>query len=101
MRHSPGSGTIGSVTTDTPQTIAHPALGARPFRRDSDALAPHVIVLFGATGDLAKRKLLPGMLRLFQSELMPASRSGRWLASGTSAAPRLRCASRSRTGRWK
>jgi glucose-6-phosphate 1-dehydrogenase len=24
-------------------------------------LAPHVIVLFGATGDLAKRKLLPGL----------------------------------------
>lgn len=26
--------------------------------------APHVIVLFGATGDLARRKLLPGLLRL-------------------------------------
>ena len=28
------------------------------------ALAPHVIVLFGATGDLARRKLLPGLLHL-------------------------------------
>ena len=28
--------------------------------------APHVIVLFGATGDLARRKLLPGLLRLTQ-----------------------------------
>jgi len=30
-----------------------------------------VIVLFGATGDLAKRKLLPGMFHLAQVELMP------------------------------
>ena len=34
-------------------------------------LKPHVIVLFGATGDLAKRKLLPGMLHLSQAKLMP------------------------------
>jgi glucose-6-phosphate 1-dehydrogenase len=32
---------------------------------------PHVIVLFGATGDLAKRKLLPGILHLSQTRLMP------------------------------
>jgi len=30
-----------------------------------------VIVLFGATGDLAKRKLLPGMYHLMRSGLMP------------------------------
>src|ERR1700755_1688812 len=30
-----------------------------------------VIVLFGATGDLAKRKLLPGMFHLAQVGLMP------------------------------
>ena len=35
------------------------------------ALSPHVLVLFGATGDLARRKLLPGLLRLFQAGLMP------------------------------
>jgi glucose-6-phosphate 1-dehydrogenase len=35
------------------------------------ALAPHVIVIFGATGDLSRRKLLPGLLRLFQAGLMP------------------------------
>ena len=74
MRHSPGSGTIRSVTTDTPQTIAYPAPGARPHRRDVDPLAPHVIVLFGATGDLAKRKLLPGMAYLVQSALAPEIR---------------------------
>ena len=31
-----------------------------------------VIVLFGATGDLAKRKLLPGMFHLAQVGLMPS-----------------------------
>jgi glucose-6-phosphate 1-dehydrogenase len=37
-------------------------------------LSPHVIVIFGATGDLARRKLLPGLLRLFQAGLMPEFR---------------------------
>jgi glucose-6-phosphate 1-dehydrogenase len=32
---------------------------------------PHVIVLFGATGDLARRKLWPGLLHLVQAGLMP------------------------------
>ena len=31
----------------------------------------HVIVLFGATGDLAKRKLLPGLFHLAKSHLLP------------------------------
>ena len=31
----------------------------------------HVIVLFGATGDLAKRKLLPGLYHLFVAGLLP------------------------------
>ena len=31
----------------------------------------HVIVLFGATGDLARRKLLPGMFHLVEAGLMP------------------------------
>ena len=37
-------------------------------------LLPHVIVLFGATGDLAARKLLPGLLHLAQSGMMPEYR---------------------------
>jgi glucose-6-phosphate 1-dehydrogenase len=39
----------------------------------SDPRVPEdqVIVLFGATGDLAKRKLLPGMFHLSRSGLMP------------------------------
>ena len=35
------------------------------------SLHPHVIVLFGATGDLARRKLLPGLLRLSHAGLLP------------------------------
>ena len=35
---------------------------------------PHVIVLFGATGDLARRKLLPGLLRLTESDLLNDAR---------------------------
>ena len=54
------------------QTIAYPAPEARAKRRDGvEALAPHVIVLFGATGDLAKRKLLPGLAYLEESALAP------------------------------
>ena len=37
-------------------------------------LKPHVIVLFGATGDLARRKLLPGLFHLAQAGLVPRSR---------------------------
>jgi glucose-6-phosphate 1-dehydrogenase len=33
----------------------------------------HVIVMFGATGDLARRKLLPGLFHLAAADLMPAS----------------------------
>jgi glucose-6-phosphate 1-dehydrogenase len=41
--------------------------------RDPEATTPddHVIVLFGATGDLARRKLLPGLFRLAEAGLMP------------------------------
>ena len=40
---------------------------ARPPSRPAD----HVIVLFGATGDLAKRKLLPGLFHLAAAGLLP------------------------------
>ena len=59
---------------DTAQSIAYPAPGGRKVRSETDALAPHVIVLFGATGDLAKRKLLPGMAYLVLSKLAPKIR---------------------------
>ena len=41
---------------------------------------PHVIVLFGATGDLARRKLLPGLLHLSQAKLISGPRGRRRLA---------------------
>ena len=59
------------VTTSKPQTISYPAPGARPYRREDIAVDPHVVVLFGATGDLARRKLIPGLAYLDQSELAP------------------------------
>src|SRR5579862_6532374 len=41
---------------------------------DSARPAPHVIVLFGGTGDLARRKLLPGLFHLSQARLLPDCR---------------------------
>ena len=54
------------MTTDTmPEELAADVI---------TSLHPHVIVLFGATGDLARRKLLPGLLRLSHAGLLPDSR---------------------------
>jgi len=39
--------------------------------RGHDKPGPHVFVLFGATGDLAKRKLLPGLYHLYNAGLLP------------------------------
>ena len=47
---------------------------AAPSADDGRQVEPHVIVLFGATGDLAARKLLPGLLHLAMSGLMPEYR---------------------------
>jgi glucose-6-phosphate 1-dehydrogenase len=41
------------------------------YARDATVPEPHVIVLFGALGDLAGRKLLPGLFHLEQAGLMP------------------------------
>ncbi|MDV3130127.1 glucose-6-phosphate dehydrogenase [Mycobacterium sp. 21AC1] len=60
-----------NVAVDKAQYIAYPAPGAHPHRRDDEALPPHVIVLFGATGDLAKRKLIPGLAYLENSTFSP------------------------------
>src|SRR5215469_15043177 len=48
-----------SRASEAPQPRSH----ARP--------EPYVYVLFGATGDLAKRKLLPGLYHLFAAGLLP------------------------------
>jgi glucose-6-phosphate 1-dehydrogenase len=53
------------------QTIAYPSPHARPYRKGNESIPPHVIVLFGATGDLSRRKLLPGLAHLTLSALAP------------------------------
>jgi len=45
-----------------------------PTDLPAPAVEPHVIVLFGATGDLARRKLLPGLMHLFRAGLLPGCR---------------------------
>jgi glucose-6-phosphate 1-dehydrogenase len=49
------------------------AVGERRGRVDTTVRTPdnHVIVLFGASGDLSKRKLLPGLFHLNEAGLMP------------------------------
>ena len=61
----------GAQQPRDPQTIAWPARTRARQRGVIEALPPHVIVLFGATGDLAKRKLLPGLGYLQQSRFTP------------------------------
>ncbi|WP_392507461.1 glucose-6-phosphate dehydrogenase [Naumannella halotolerans] len=50
--------------------IAYPDPSSRR-RGNTDHIDPHVVVLFGATGDLAQRKLLPGVAYLVVSDLTP------------------------------
>lgn len=49
------------------KTIAGTRPDVTPAPRPGDL----VIVMFGATGDLAKRKLLPGLFHLAAAGLMP------------------------------
>jgi glucose-6-phosphate 1-dehydrogenase len=46
-------------------------MSSPPGSRSGPRPDNHVIVLFGATGDLAKRKLLPGLYHLFIAGLLP------------------------------
>ena len=54
-----------------PQTISYPAAERVSSRNPLEPADPHVVVLFGATGDLARRKLLPGLAYLVTSDLAP------------------------------
>ena len=56
------------------QAIAYRARGSGSYVKESERLPPHVIVVFGATGDLARRKLLPGLAHLTASRLAPPMR---------------------------
>jgi len=62
---------ISSVAIANEENIAYPGPGSRRSRAGREPIAPHVVVLFGATGDLARRKLLPGLTRLSLSALAP------------------------------
>ena len=48
---------------------------------------PHLIVIFGATGDLARRKLLPGLMHLVQSRTGAGLAHHRGLAGRASTTP--------------
>ena len=51
--------------------VTDAAVGAKQHKSGAE---PHVVVMFGATGDLARRKLLPGLLHLSCSKLAPEMR---------------------------
>lgn len=59
----------------TTATVVHPAASPRP--QDSPFVSrvkqpePFTLVLFGATGDLAGRKLLPALMGLMQADYLP------------------------------
>ena len=57
---------LRAVAVEAPRTPLTQPVGA------SELIDPHVVVLFGATGDLARRKLLPGLLHLSVAGLLPA-----------------------------
>lgn len=61
-------------TTDNPP--AEPSSTANPFRevmRRQSAPEPATLVIFGVTGDLSKRKLLPAIFGLFQDGLLSSA----------------------------
>ena len=64
------SGGLAVPTSLRTTMIEQPAEGTAATS-DPPVLTPHIIVLFGATGDLAARKLLPGLLHLAQSGMLP------------------------------
>jgi glucose-6-phosphate 1-dehydrogenase len=70
----PGFAIMGVVAAIEEENIAYPDAGPVGRRRAREHVSPHVIVLFGCTGDLARRKLLPGLARLSESSLTPELR---------------------------
>jgi glucose-6-phosphate 1-dehydrogenase len=59
------------MTAGNTGTTQVTAVGHAPARSGMRRPDDHVIVLFGATGDLAKRKLLPGLFHLAAAGLLP------------------------------
>ena len=72
-----GDGGEGGAPTSVSSPGRRATTYPEPTDVTSDLIAPagpHVIVLFGATGDLARRKLLPGLFHLTQGGLLPECR---------------------------
>src|ERR1700686_2790253 len=67
----PGAAAAKPAASAKPAATAKPAASDRGRAMASPVPDDHVIVLFGATGDLAKRKLLPGLFHLAKAGLMP------------------------------
>ena len=59
------------MTASNPESIAYPHPGPRTPHKAGSSAPPHVVVLFGATGDLGRRKLIPGLAHLTLSALAP------------------------------
>ena len=74
LRNRQGGGIIGAMSHPIDDNIAYPAPGSRPYGPGSEPVPPHVVVLFGATGDLARRKLIPGLAHVILSDLAPQVR---------------------------
>jgi glucose-6-phosphate 1-dehydrogenase len=82
MKHASSSGRPGAARSAARTAralnggapVSPAAKTATARRRAMQTPRPdnHVIVLFGATGDLARRKLLPGLFHLAKAGLMPA-----------------------------
>ncbi len=64
-------GSKDTVDATARSDVAASVTRAAAAATDPRAIDPHVVVLFGATGDLARRKLLPGLLHLADAHLLP------------------------------
>jgi glucose-6-phosphate 1-dehydrogenase len=64
---------MGAAGSPPSVGVIEPGSAARASHEHSP-VHPHVIVLFGATGDLTRRKLLPGLFHLSRAGLLPECR---------------------------
>ena len=77
---------------------------ASEHAQDLPKPGPHVLVLFGATGDLARRKLIPGLFHLEQVGLMPettASSAPRSTSSTTTASASTSATRSTSSAAWR
>ena len=64
------------MTVADPHRSPYPAPGTMSDREAGEAerIEPHVIVLFGAAGDLTRRKILPALFHLDRAKMLPDCR---------------------------